>query len=121
MNNYLKLVLPRDAFNQAKLLKGIGMLTLYMHDCKFGLDELMTYEHDPVIEDQFVVCLDDSEGGFYLDNVRFFDTNNEDIYFFHPCNCQLNHTLCFRYKGESENVFNEDGSINSVFLKLLKE
>ena len=120
MNNYYKLVLPRDAFNQAKLLKGIGMLTLYMHDCKFGLHELMTYEHDPESEDQFWISLDDSDGSFYLNNIRFFDTNNEEIHFFHPCNAQENHTLCFRYQGESEDVFNEDGSINPKFLELLK-
>lgn len=121
MNNYHKLVLPRDAFNQAKLLKGIGMLTLYMHDCKFGLHELMTYEMENwQSEGQFWISLDDSDGSFYVNNIRFFDTNNEEIHFFHPCNAQENHTLCFRYQGESEDVFNEDGSINPKFLELLK-
>jgi len=115
-----KLVLPRDAFNQAKLLKGIGMLTLYMLDHKFGLHELITYERDPETEDQFWILINDSDGSFYVNNIRFFDTNSEEIHFFHPCNAKENHTLCFSYQGESEDVFNEDGSINPKFLELLK-
>lgn len=58
-------VIPRDLFNEAKLLKGLGRLALMIHD---GLAGPLAAEHDG---DPFVIEQDPSDGGLYVANLTF--------------------------------------------------
>jgi hypothetical protein len=58
-------VLPRDAFNDANLLKCIGQLTLLIEDGKLDL----TYEYDG---EPFDIRQDESDGSTFVANISFY-------------------------------------------------
>ena len=65
--NY-KRVLPRDLFNEAKLLKCVGKIVLLIED------EMMpvTYHYDNTLTDNFIVGQNQSDGSFFVKNISFF-------------------------------------------------
>lgn len=62
-------VLPRDLFNEAKLLKCAGKLVLAIED---GYVTNVTYEHDTTFTQNFIVGQDQSDGSVYLHNLKFY-------------------------------------------------
>ncbi len=61
----MKRVLPRDAFNDANLLKCIGQLTMLIEDGKLNLK--YTYDGKP-----FDIEQDPSSGSTFVRNISFF-------------------------------------------------
>jgi hypothetical protein len=66
----MKRVLPRDAFNDANLLKCIGQLTLLIHDGKCCLT--VDYDGEP-----FDIQQNTSDGSTWVTNIRFFTPSGE--------------------------------------------
>lgn len=93
-------VLPRDAFNEANLLKCIGQLTLLVLDKPpFGL----TYEYDG---QPFDIRMDDC-GELSVSNIQFY-LNNEPVFFTRPLNSRAPWPL---YEAETGNpVFDDNGN-----------
>lgn len=111
-SNYTR-VLPRDLFNEAKLLKCIGRLTLLIHDkiAPIGLD----FEHDG---DSFNIALDDV-GNLQITNIRF-SFNDQILTFQTTYNSKANYPLYLIYDYCECAVFNENGDFDSDFLTILK-
>ena len=99
-------VLPRDAFNDANLLKCIGKLTLLIEE---GHLPGLHYEFDGA--DQFDIQQDPGDGSTYVANILFFDEQGEPLEFYRSINSRENWPLRMFYKGDEYYVFNEDGDI----------
>ena len=65
--NY-KRVLPRDLFNEAKLLKCVGKIVLLIEDEMIPV----TYHYDNTLTDNFIVGQNQSDGSFFVKNISFF-------------------------------------------------
>lgn len=72
-------VLPRDAFNDANLLKCVGKITLLIED---GIIKL-TYEYDGK---PFDIQQDESDGSTYIANVSFFTPSGKPLQHRRPLN-----------------------------------
>lgn len=99
-------VIPRDLFNEAKLLKGLGKISLMIHDGE--LPELNMNHED---ESQgFTIEQDGATGAIYVSNIHVFDNNGTPVELFHPLNCKANWSLMMRYKDEDYYCFDESGN-----------
>lgn len=74
-----KRVLPRDAFNEAKLLKCIGKLILMIED---GDLPAWHYHYDG---ESFNVVQDPSDGSIFVENITFW-RNKKQVHVFTPLN-----------------------------------
>lgn len=72
-------VLPRDAFNDASLLKCIGQLTLLIEDGKIDLS--FEYDGEP-----FDIVQDDSDGSTSVRNIQFFTVDGMPVRHARPMN-----------------------------------
>lgn len=109
MESYTR-VIPRDLFNEAKLLKCIGQLVLLIHDCK-GPDGL-TFDHDG---EPFNIDLMD-EGYLTVTNIDFV-LRGEGLLFIAQYNSKSAYPL-YLYHGYCETlVFKEDGSFTFEFIE----
>lgn len=66
-----KRVLPRDLFNESKLLKVLGYLSLWIEDRRPWMDGV-SYVHSTVFNEHFICGQDQSDGSFFCKNIRFF-------------------------------------------------
>lgn len=101
MTNY-KRVLPRDAFNEAKLLKCIGKLTLMIEDAMLPA---WHYHYDG---DAFNIVQDESNGSISVTNITFW-RNKKKVHIFTGLNAKDNWPVMMR-DGDSEYyIFGEKG------------
>lgn len=105
-------VLPRDAFNDANLLKCIGKLTLLIVD---GDIENLFFDYDG---QPFDIHQDPSDGSTYVENVKFTGKGNQGINLERPLNSREGWSLI---ADGNIDVFNEDGIISDEFIEYLKE
>lgn len=109
-----KRVLPRDLFNEAKLLKCLGKLSLTAF-------EPNPYDlHFVQVKDSFVIDQDPSSGCLFCSSVKFFVGPHcldlQTIY-----NSKENYPLfCICNDEEEIEVFNEDGSFSQEFIKYME-
>ncbi len=117
MNNYR--VMPRDLFNEAKLLKCLGMLGLECvnRQLPFGWELF----HDADCSMHFNMTIDSSSGDTLSTNVYLLNDNGEKIYFRTPINCREPHPLITLSGGDYCDVFGSDGKLSKEFYKLLKD
>lgn len=97
-------VLPRDLFNEAKLLKCLGKVSLMVHD------ELLPF--NCTHEDEragFKIEQNEDDGTISVTNLHFFDNNGTPIYFWHPLNARDKWPLMMEYKGKTYYPFSEKG------------
>lgn len=66
-----KRVLPRDLFNESKLLKVLGHLTMWIEDGYDWMDGV-SYVYDDQASDQFICGQDQSDGSFFCENIKFY-------------------------------------------------
>ena len=99
-------VLPRDAFNDANLLKCIGKLTLLIEE-----EHLPGLHYDYDGEQQFRIEQDPGDGSTFVANIFFFDNEGEHVQLYRPINSRENWPLRMIYKDSEYYVFNEDGDI----------
>lgn len=114
--------IPRDAFNEAKLLKCIGRLSLMVLDHNLYLDREVAQVEDELKDRDhgFMVRLDEDNLMLYSDNY-YITVNGTEIAVFSNYNSKDNYPLNFYDEEEEEyhRVFKEDGSLSHEFATYL--
>lgn len=107
-------VLPRDLFNEAKLLKCVGRLCLLIHDgmAPKGLE----FFHNG---DAFEVCQNEASGALYIGSVEFI-YKHQTLDLQCSYNSKNNYTLYLETRDDSALVFDEQGELTPEFKALLK-
>ena len=105
-------VLPRDLFNEAKLLEQVGRVCLSIHDSKLIP---ISFEHDG---SPFDVQLSD-EGSLYISNVVFWDVEGLAVSFWTNYNSRDKNPLlaCDHETEEGYFVFDDQGNFTDQFLE----
>lgn len=110
-NDYRR-VLPRDLFNEAKLLKCLGRLTLMIHN---GLCPLQ-FEHDEDTCPGFLVDQNPDDGSIRCLNLRFSTAGGETVEVSSGLNSRIPYPLTFvAPDGDSEYVFDDEGELSPEF------
>jgi hypothetical protein len=107
-------VIPRDLFNEAKLLKCIGRLCLLIHDGKTPIP--ITFDHDG---GEFRISMT-NDGSLIITNIEF-SINNQPYYFKTTYNSKSNYPLYMEYEDVDYLVFDESGEFDKEFLDIIKE
>lgn len=107
--------IPRDLFNEAKLLKCLGQLALLVHDEKLPTHVRLT-QRDPV--DGFHIEHDASSGDLFCKNVRL-TVYGSPVDLLLPMNSRDPYPLLFADEVTDAGiaVFHDDGSLTSEFLE----
>ncbi len=107
-------VIPRDLFNESKLLKCLGQLSLKIHE-KGAFDMTMHLFDE---EDKgFLIYQDPGDGSLMVPNLVVLNRDKKPIVFKSTYNSKEPYPL-FMVDPESEEeitVFNEDGSFTDEF------
>lgn len=111
--NYQR-VLPRDLFNESKLLKCIGQLILHIENRI--TPENLTYFHDDV---DFKISQNESDGSISIQNIEF-EYNGRILHFYTLLNNKEPYPLYVYLDDEECNVFMNDGILSPEFLEFLK-
>ena len=107
-------VIPRDLFNEAKLLKCLGMLALY--ELNMGLPEGVRIDHHG---DAFNIMQDDSSGDITCQNLRL-EVKGRRLYLWTPMNCREPHPLYIVINHEEIECFDDEGKVSNTFIEALK-
>lgn len=103
-------VLPRDLFNEAKLLKCVGRLTLLIEDR--AAFEGLEFDHDgSPFEIKLLI-----EGSLFIENIKF-TLKGHKLLFKTTYNSQSNYPLFCEWKDESCRVFDEGGQFSEDFVE----
>lgn len=98
-------VMPRDLFNESKLLKCLGFITLMIHENRI---KGLVVEHETE-KTGFVIRQNQNDGSIYVENLHFMSSKGEPVYFYHPLNSKYNFPITMRFKNEDYYPFNENG------------
>lgn len=113
--------LPRDLFNEAKLLKCLGQLSLLICNEQIPLKEL----HDDETFPGFWVDQDVNDGSFLCTNLHYFRKRAGKLVAVEvrsALNARMPYPLFFTADdGEEHFVFHDDGSITDEFRKHIQE
>lgn len=101
-------IIPRDLFNEGKLLKALGFLGLAIHDCSEPMARHLEFDHDGSPFDVQI-----TDGGFlYAANLHLFCCERQ-INLFTTYNTKAVFPLQFEHEDDvnvfGDYVFNEDG------------
>lgn len=99
-------ILPRDAFNDANLLKCIGRLTLLIED---GLIDWIQFHYDG---DPFNIEQDPSDGSTFISNISFWTTKefgHKPLSFWRPLNSRATWPLMMSCDEDEWYAFDEQG------------
>ena len=103
--NYQR-VCPRDLFNEGKLLKCLGKISIFIHDNYLpGL----TLE-EPEGQDGFKIY-QTIDGDLFVLNLRFTDEEGEEVHFSLPYNSRDKWPLEMTYKDNTYCPINEKGEV----------
>lgn len=106
--------IPRDLFNEAKLLKQLGKIELIVNHT--GPNEIgLKTEWD---REAFDIRQDPGDGSIYCTNFKLF-LDEVEIELYNPLNAREDWPLMARYKGEDYYMFDGDGKIMPNFGKVL--
>ena len=108
-------VIPRDIFNEAKLLKCLGMLCLHVHDGKAGR---LKFHHDDEVYKGFSIESRWSDGGLYCENLKF-TIDDREVKVYGVLNSRENYPLLFEHDDAEYEVFNEDSFLSDDFRELI--
>ena len=120
MKSYIR-VFPRDLFNEAKLLKCMGRLTLAIHEDERCLKDFLRV--DDLVENKGFDIKQNISGDITLTNVYILHKESNCYVWFHtPLNSKANYPLVFiDREGEHINVFEEDGSLTETFILTMEK
>lgn len=117
MSSYYR-VIPRDLFNEAKLLKCWGQMCLAIHDGRDCKGQPVPTGLSTELDDDargFQVHQNPDTGELYLANlILLLDGHHVPIA--SSYNSRLAYPLVFEFHGAAGFVFNEDGSFTKDFL-----
>jgi hypothetical protein len=110
-----KRVLPRDLFNEAKLLKCVGKLTLLIED---GFIPNMSYHYDG---DPFDIHQVKADGSIFIGNISVFKNGAEGgtIDVFTPLNSKAPWPLIGVLDDYAFRVFDDNGELNQEFIEYI--
>lgn len=114
-------VIPRDLFNEAKLLKCLGQLALLLHNYE-GRWPVSLHHESP--EEGFQIELNQLTGELECTNVVLtMDVSGEIITLGSTYNSKEPYPLNFLSEDEetSGDVFNDDGTFSADFLKFISD
>lgn len=114
MNRDYPRVIPRDLFNESKLLKCIGRLVLLVHD-NLAPEGIEYEEHGQPFE---IALLD--EGSLTIANLQL-TIKGRPVTFKTTYNSKDNYPLYAEYDYVDYGVFEEDGSFSQEFYKLCND
>jgi hypothetical protein len=109
-------VLPRDLFNEAKLLKCLGRLTLLIHDADGATP--LRFEHVDE-ESGFIIEQDESSGDLFCRNLGFF-VGDYELSLFSKYNSKEAYPLYFMEVDDSGFIFDDDGEFSIEFKALVR-
>ena len=111
-----KRVFPRDLFNEAKLLKCLGRLTLIIEDEM--VPKCFSYHYDG---EQLEVHQRQSDGGIYCANIQFFSKERGMLKLYTSLNSRESYPLVLDAKHDGEiEVFTDSGSLTDQFIMYIK-
>jgi hypothetical protein len=114
-------VVPRDLFNESKLLKCLGKVSVMILDGNFspyGLKDAFDDEQS----DRFLIDLDGESALLYCSNYHVFDKNGVEIELGSRYNSKDPWPLEFidRENYVQGEVFNDDGTVTDEFIEFLE-
>lgn len=112
-------VIPRDLFNESKLLKCLGQLALFAHD---GIDgnrrafpKSLSLSHDG---DAFDIQQDPSDGGLQCENLVLRTSDGERLRVYSIYNSKSPYPLCCEHDELGEvPVLDDSGNLDAEFLE----
>jgi hypothetical protein len=107
-NEQYKRVIPRDLFNESKLLKCVGRLVILIHD-GFAVNG-MQFDHDA---EPFKIALSD-DGFLMVTNIRF-TIGDHELTFKSLYNSKYNWPLYLEHDNCDFEVFDENGEYSDEF------
>lgn len=110
-------VIPRDLFNEAKLLKCLGQLALLILD-GVGVPRGLSLKHDEEAETGFQIEQDDSDGALYCENIACY-YGGRFIGLRAPYNSKDAYPLQFILQDQEGAVFDDRGKLSAEFCALL--
>ena len=116
-------VIPRDLFNEAKLLKCLAQLVLLIHD---GRDKdgkptpsTLTASHNKEMSERFLIELEPQLNGLYSPNMTILN-NGERLTLYTNYNDKgIYPLLMFTDEYEEIEVFHDDGTLTDEFREQL--
>lgn len=116
-------VIPRDLFNEAKLLKCLGQLALFIHNGKDAkctpTPEKLTIEHENDENPEFKIRQLPELAGLTCSNLNIF-YDNEYLTLYTNYNSKESYPLLyFTDDGEEIEVFDENGQFHPDFIESL--
>lgn len=113
-------VMPRDLFNEAKLLKCLGQLSLLIEDDKC-LKWALRLVHTTDRMRRFDIEQRGSDGGHFCTNVRLWCSGLQ-INVYTAMNSKSSYPLLFDKGRDGEGkVFNDNGTLTTEFTEYLDE
>jgi len=111
-----KRVVPRDLFNEAKLLKCLGRLSLTIHEM-FGVGRFLNHELGG--SDRGFIIDQCISGDIFCRNYLVWDKRGVAVDLRSQLNSKLNYPLLFNYKDVEDFVFNDSGSYSKEFIDVV--
>jgi hypothetical protein len=109
-----KRVIPRDLFNESKLLKCVGRLALKIHDSMGPEGLKLEYDDKP-----FEIRLDGYKDAFYVENMKFH-VNGRQFYFYSQVNSHEPYPFFLFYNFQEFEVFDVIGNFNVGIMRFFK-
>ena len=106
-------VIPRDLFNEAKLLKCIGRLIIVNGETTLSM---MSVQHD---DEPFNIVQDTADGALSITNIQF-KKGQHYIRFYTAYNSKRNYPLFYAFGDEEDFVFDEEGNYSEEFKTFIK-
>ena len=106
-------VIPRDLFNEAKLLKCLGLLSLKLHDNLCNIADRLNIDHQDE-KSGFIISQDDC-GSIFVSNLYLYDNNGTSIHLSCDLNSRVNYPLTYEFKDHCDYVFDDDGNFTDAF------
>lgn len=110
-------VIPRDLFNEAKLLKCLGQLALIIHD-GVGVPRGLALTHDDAEAAGFQIEQDQGTGALYCVNLEL-TLKGQLIALHSPYNSKAAYPLQFILDDNEGAVFADDGTLSDEFRQML--
>lgn len=108
-------VLPRDLFNEAKLLKCLGQLSLLIHEGKCSL----TIRHDTTYCEGFNVQQDPSDGNIFVQNVHVRTKLGMRLPVCTTLNAKDAYPLVFQLHGTEYPLLTDNGQLTDEYFEYL--
>jgi hypothetical protein len=121
VTDYMR-IFPRDFFNESKLLKCMGQLTLQMEK-GFGAELGLKWVHDRQASEGFEIRQDGPLNGFYCDNVTLYSTKlDKEFFIYSVCNARTPYPL-FHFNeetGDDVEILDDLGNISGIFMDYIQ-